>query len=423
MAQYSDYLRYLQHVDDTTLGDIKASEEAIRKELQGIIGQKDQTIRKLKQVHSDEITRIKTDSAAELESVRQQYERAIRDAKEAHRNERDRLLSEKKKAELDNATALTSLKNSYDSKLSHLEKQYDHEKISLIEKHKSEIDRLNTEIKKVDADRASSIEGMRARYEAKLVDIESKMSVDKKEMELLHQKSVEQLQSHYNKEIADLNKKIEENKAAYEKTIYKINAEKDAVQLELQASCESARKHYEGRLTASEQLLEKEKKQLEDSFKSELEHLGNKYKKEAEVNSREIDRLTAKLSGLETGRRYKRLKTIAIILSLLLVLCLIFCWINYRGNTPVSRDAISPICNADTVEIRDTIYVDREIPVEQDVKQNDVQVVEKVVYRDNPDTGNAKKEIDRLNKVIREKDKSIQYWQNKYNSVVANMSY
>ena len=59
MAQYSDYLQYLQHVDDTTLQDFKEREKKLTDEMAAAKKKYNEELEATKKKHLDEIEKIK----------------------------------------------------------------------------------------------------------------------------------------------------------------------------------------------------------------------------------------------------------------------------------------------------------------------------------------------------------------------------
>lgn len=73
MAQYSDYLQYLQHVDDTTLQDFKEREKKLTDEMAAAKKKYNEEHEATKKKHLDEIEKIKSEYEEELKSLRTKH--------------------------------------------------------------------------------------------------------------------------------------------------------------------------------------------------------------------------------------------------------------------------------------------------------------------------------------------------------------
>lgn len=131
MDNYSEYLKYLKHVDDTTLNDFKVREQELRNELnsqktrcedrisainrqhgdeiQRITRQKEEELNRTNKNHADEKSRILAEAASSEKRLKDEHERIMADLCSRFDAERNQKNAELEKANGENSSLNSSL--------------------------------------------------------------------------------------------------------------------------------------------------------------------------------------------------------------------------------------------------------------------------------------------------------------------------
>lgn len=131
MDNYSEYLKYLKHVDDTTLNDFKVREQELRNELNSQKTRYEERMASINRQHGDEVQRITKQNEEELKRTNKN-----------HADEKNRILA-------DTASAEKRLKDEHERSMADLCSRFDAEintKNAELEKAKGENRSLNSSL-------------------------------------------------------------------------------------------------------------------------------------------------------------------------------------------------------------------------------------------------------------------------------------
>lgn len=137
MAQYSDYLQYLQHVDDTTLQDFKEREKKLTDEMDAAKKKYNEELEATKKKHLDEIEKIKSQCQQEIKSKDNKYKKEIEEQKSSYETK----IADIKQQFKDKESALNK-------KIADLKSEYEEELKSLRTKHSTEKGKFTKDSKK-----------------------------------------------------------------------------------------------------------------------------------------------------------------------------------------------------------------------------------------------------------------------------------
>lgn len=131
MADYSDYLNYLHHIDDTTAQEFKKREEELQHQIDVVRDQCQKAIKDIKEKTAAEISQLEASHNAELAKLQ-----AEKDEAEQRLSITKAHIEDEKRRAVEHA--LSKIKLEYESSARSLQNQY-----------QSSIDSLNTEIKQL----------------------------------------------------------------------------------------------------------------------------------------------------------------------------------------------------------------------------------------------------------------------------------
>lgn len=121
MAQYSDYLKYLNHVDDTTLQDFKVKEDALRQEITDTKNQCRMEVKATEEKYKTEIEKQKSLYKVNISDIKQQvldkefsHQRILAKLKNDHEEEIKKITSELERCQQERDT-LNHKANIYES--------------------------------------------------------------------------------------------------------------------------------------------------------------------------------------------------------------------------------------------------------------------------------------------------------------------
>ena len=425
MAQYSDYLQYLQHVDDTTLRDIENRENALRCDFNDKITRVQQEmavaqkeletrykteIRKLreetdnlqrehsiileslKKTHETKLTELKNRYARETNALKEQYQNEIKQLNdEKNSSLQHHILAQKKikddyehrifdlkqhfaNEETAHILEIKKLKDDYEHRISDLKQQFTKEKTNLIAQQQDKIEELNNEIKRWEVGHSSTESNIRASYESQMEALKKRLNQEKNLLESQLLSKIRENERKYSRQLSEQTETLKNERLETYKTISDLRI----------------------KITEIENESDLRLKNTVKKITEESEHHLNVLKSENSV-------LRSKLNGFENDSKYKRLKLLSVIAILLFIITLGWTFFTKTLSTIETTEKI--------VTLTDTIIVEKSIessvsnPDELNQLQDKIKFLERqvkekdaAISKKDASISSLKREIELLNK-------------------------